>query len=110
MKKYVDQTDLSTVLSWCVAQGVGDLRTREAVMRLCRHVVGPTTLVLTGVGSSKICVIRAVREITGLRVAEAKDWVESYPQHLSTLGPASQLPTIAKALRLAGATIEARLL
>ncbi|MDE0109440.1 MAG: 50S ribosomal protein L7/L12 [Bryobacterales bacterium] len=37
------------------------------------------TVMLTGIGSQKIKVIKAVREITGLGLKEAKDLVDSTP-------------------------------
>lgn len=37
------------------------------------------TVMLTGIGSQKIKVIKAVREITGLGLKEAKDLVDSAP-------------------------------
>jgi large subunit ribosomal protein L7/L12 len=39
-------------------------------------------VVLTGVGDKKIQVIKAVREITGLGLKEAKDLVESAPSNV----------------------------
>lgn len=38
------------------------------------------TVVLTGAGDKKVAVIKAVREITGLGLKEAKDLVEGAPQ------------------------------
>ena len=64
------------------------------------------TVVLTAVGSNKINVIKAVREITGLGLKEAKDLVEAAPKAVKEGIPKAQADEMKKKLEEAGATVE----
>ncbi len=64
------------------------------------------TVVLTNAGANKIQVIKVVREITGLGLKEAKDFVESLPKTVKENIPKEQAEDIKKKLEQAGATVE----
>ena len=60
---------------------------------------------LTGVGSSKVGVIKVVRTITGLGLKEAKEKVDSAPAIIKEGASKEEAEEIAKKLEEAGATI-----
>lgn len=63
-------------------------------------------VVLTGFGSSKVPVIKAVRGITGLGLKEAKDLVESAPGNLKEGVSKEEAEDMKKQVEEAGGTIE----
>lgn len=63
-------------------------------------------VVLKEVGANKIGVIKAVRELTGLGLVEAKKLVESVPATVKEAQPKESAEAIVKALAEAGATAE----
>jgi large subunit ribosomal protein L7/L12 len=63
-------------------------------------------VVLTSVGSSKISVIKIVREITGLGLKEAKDLVDGVPKTVKENVAKAEAEEIKKKLAEAGATVE----
>ncbi|MBU6423954.1 MAG: 50S ribosomal protein L7/L12 [Chloroflexi bacterium] len=64
------------------------------------------TVVLKEAGASKINVIKAVREITGLGLKEAKDLVDGAPKPVKENIGKDEANTIKKKLEDAGATVE----
>ena len=64
------------------------------------------TVTLTAVGDSKINVIKAVREITGLGLKEAKDLVDAAPKAVKENVNKEEADSIAAKLKDAGATAE----
>jgi len=64
------------------------------------------TVVLTAVGSNKINVIKAVREVTSLGLKEAKDLVDGAPKPVKEGVSKDEAETIKKKFTDAGATIE----
>ena len=64
------------------------------------------TVVLTDAGASKISVIKAVREITGLGLAESKALVDGAPKPVKENAPKAEADEIKAALEAAGATVE----
>ena len=60
-------------------------------------------VVLESVGSNKIAVIKAVRELTGLGLKEAKDLVEGAPKAVKEGLPKADAEAAAKKLEDAGA-------
>jgi len=66
------------------------------------------TVVLTSAGAQKINVIKAVRELTGLGLKEAKDLVEGAPKPVKESIPKAQAEEIKKKLTEAGATVEVK--
>jgi large subunit ribosomal protein L7/L12 len=65
-------------------------------------------VVLTSFGSSKVPVIKAVREVTGLGLKEAKDLVESAPTTVKEGMPADEAEALKKKLEEVGATVEVK--
>ncbi len=64
------------------------------------------TVVLAGVGSEKIKVIKVVRELTGLGLKEAKDLVDNAPQNIKEGIEKPEAEAIKAQLEEAGATVE----
>lgn len=65
-------------------------------------------VVLASFGENKVGVIKAVREITGLGLKEAKDLVESAPAPLKEGVSKADAADIKKKLEEAGATVEVK--
>ena len=65
-------------------------------------------VILTDAGSSKINVIKTVREITGLGLKEAKETVESAPKAIKVGVSKSEADDIKKKLEGAGAKVEVK--
>lgn len=63
-------------------------------------------VVLAGFGSNKLGVIKAVREITGLGLKEAKDLVEGAPKTLKEGVSKADAEALKKQLEEAGASVE----
>ncbi len=63
-------------------------------------------VVLAEVGSNKIAVIKAVREITGLGLKEAKDLVEGAPKAVKEGAAKADAEELKKKLEAAGAKVE----
>ena len=64
------------------------------------------TVVLAAVGEKKVEVIKAVREITGLGLKEAKDLVEGAPQPVKEGVNKADSESFKKKLEAAGAKVE----
>ena len=64
------------------------------------------TVVLAAAGDKKINVIKAVREITGLGLKEAKDLVEAAPKAVKEGIPKDEAEKIKAALEKVGAKVE----
>lgn len=65
-------------------------------------------VVLAGFGSNKLGVIKAVREITGLGLKDAKELVEGAPKEVKTGVSKDEAEKIKKALEEAGAVVEVK--
>lgn len=65
-------------------------------------------VILTGVGSNKINVIKAVREVTSLGLKEAKDLVDGAPKPIKEGVSKEEAETIKKKFTDAGATVEVK--
>ena len=63
-------------------------------------------VVMTGFGDKKLNVIKAVRELTGLGLKEAKDMVEGVPQTVKSGVSKEEAEKVAETLKEAGATVE----
>ena len=63
-------------------------------------------VVLTGAGANKVGVIKAVREITGLGLKEAKDLVDGAPKNVKEAVAKADAEAAVKKLIEAGATAE----
>lgn len=66
------------------------------------------TVILKGPGASKIAVIKAVRELTGLGLKEAKDVVDSAPKAVKENVSKEEADSVAKKLTEAGAEVEVK--
>jgi large subunit ribosomal protein L7/L12 len=69
---------------------------------------GPSTVtvMLTGVGGAKVAVIKAVKEITGLGLVDAKKLVDALPAEIKKDVSTDEADKIKKTLTDAGATVE----
>jgi len=65
-------------------------------------------IVLTAYGDKKIQVIKAVRELTGLGLKEAKDLVEGVPKTVKEGISKEEAETVKKKLEEAGGTVETK--
>ena len=65
-------------------------------------------VILTGFGDKKLNVIKAVREITGLGLKEAKDMVEGCPKPVKEGVSKEEAEKIKAALVEAGATVDVK--
>jgi large subunit ribosomal protein L7/L12 len=65
-------------------------------------------VVLASFGSSKVPVIKAIREITGLGLKEAKDLVEGVPANVKEGVEADEAEELKKKLEEVGATVEVK--
>ena len=63
-------------------------------------------VILASFGANKLNVIKAVREITGLGLKDAKDLVEGAPKAVKEGATKEEAESIKKALEEAGATVE----
>ena len=64
------------------------------------------TVVLASFGENKVNVIKAVRELTGLGLKEAKDLVDGAPKPVKEGLPKAQAEDMKKKLEEAGGTVE----
>ncbi len=64
------------------------------------------TVVLKDAGATKIAVIKAVREATGLGLKEAKDLVDAAPKTIKENMPKEEADKLVEALQAAGAMVE----
>ena len=65
-------------------------------------------VILKEFGAKKLDVIKAVREITGLGLKDAKDLVEGAPKEVKTGVSKEEAESIKKALEEAGAVVEVK--
>lgn len=65
-------------------------------------------VILTGAGASKINVIKAVREITGLGLKEAKELVDNAPKPLKEKVAKEEAEAVKAKLEEAGASVEVK--
>jgi large subunit ribosomal protein L7/L12 len=66
------------------------------------------SVILTAVGSNKINVIKAVREVTSLGLKEAKDLVDGAPKPIKEGVNKEEAEAIKKKFTEAGATVEVK--
>ena len=63
-------------------------------------------VILAGAGSSKVGVIKAVREVSGLGLKDAKDLVDNAPKTLKEGASKEEAEQIKEKLEAAGASVE----
>ena len=66
------------------------------------------TVILKGPGANKINVIKAVRELTGLGLKEAKDLVDGAPKNVKENVSKEDAAAVANKLKEAGAEVEVK--
>ena len=66
------------------------------------------TVVLSAIGDNKVNVIKAVRELTGLGLKEAKDLVDGAPKPVKEAIPKADAEAARKKLEEAGAKVEVK--
>ena len=66
------------------------------------------TVVLAAIGENKVNVIKAVRELTGLGLKEAKDLVDGAPKPVKEAIPKADAEAAKKKLEEAGAKVEVK--
>ncbi|MEG0330303.1 MAG: 50S ribosomal protein L7/L12 [Longicatena sp.] len=66
------------------------------------------TVTLTDIGATKVAVIKAVREITGLGLVDAKGIVDKCPSVIKENVPAAEAEEMKAKLVAAGATVEVK--
>lgn len=66
------------------------------------------TVMLVGIGENKINVIKAVREITGLGLKEAKDLVDTAPKAVKENVSKDEADSVSAKLTEAGAKVEVK--
>jgi len=64
------------------------------------------SVIMTSFGANKVNVIKAIREVTGLGLKEAKDLVEGVPAHVKDGISKADAEELKKKLQEAGATVE----
>ncbi|MFP9114831.1 50S ribosomal protein L7/L12 [Flavobacterium sp. RHBU_3] len=64
------------------------------------------TVVLKDAGASKLAVVKAVKELTGLGLKEAKDLVDGVPANVKEAVSKDEAEGLKKALEEAGAVVE----
>jgi len=64
------------------------------------------TVVLKEAGASKLAVVKAVKELTGLGLKEAKDLVDGAPSNIKEAVSKDEAEGLKKALEEAGAVVE----
>ena len=119
MEKMVDELSQLTVMQ--IADLTKKLEDKWGVKAAPIAVAGPAsaaapaavkeeqtefTVMLTGAGAQKIQVIKAIREITGLGLKEAKDLVEAAPKTVKEQVGKADAEEMKKKLTEAGATVE----
>ena len=85
--------------------------TAAAPVAVAAAEAGPAanvTVTLTDVGATKVAVIKAVREITGLGLVDAKGLVDKVPSEIKKDIPAEEGAKIKEQLEAAGATVEVK--
>jgi large subunit ribosomal protein L7/L12 len=73
---------------------------------VAEEVKDEVDVILTGVGSNKIQVLKVVREITGLGLKEAKDLVDTTPKPVKSKIKKAEADEIKKKIEEQGGTVE----
>ena len=119
MDKIIDELSNLTIMQ--IAELTKKLEDKWGVKAAAVAVAGPAagaapaaaaveqtefTVVLSNAGGNKIQVIKAIREITGLGLKEAKDLVEAAPKTVKEQVSKADAEEMKKKLSEAGATVE----
>jgi len=101
VKQLEERLGVSAAAATVVSGVAGPAAAAEAVEEQTEF-----TPVLTGVGSNKIAVIKAVREITSLGLKEAKELVDNAPKPIKENVSKDEAEGIQKKITEAGGTVE----
>ena len=87
---------------------VSAIEEKFGVVAAAEEAAGPSevTVTLTDVGGTKVAVIKAVREITGLGLVDAKKLVDGVPAAIKENVSPEEAESIKEKLVAAGATVE----
>lgn len=103
VKKLEEELGVSAAAAVAAVPVAAGSATEEAAEEQTEFAV-----VLTGAGSQKIKVIKAVREITGLGLKEAKDLVDSAPKPVKENVPKEEAEQLRAKLADVGAEVEVK--
>ncbi len=101
VKKLEEDLGVSAAAAVAAVPGVADGGSAEAAAEQTEFAV-----VLTGHGANKIKTIKAIREITGLGLKEAKDFVDSAPKPVKEGVTKEEAEEIKDKLAAVGAEVE----
>ena len=117
--KFIEEVKTLTVME--LSELVKALETEFGVSASAVAVVAPAgaaavveeeqtefTVVLKSAGGTKIAVIKAVRELTGLGLKEAKDVVDGAPNNIKENVSKEDADAAAEKLKAAGADVEVK--
>ena len=93
-----DEYGIEPAAAAVVVSGGGEAAAEEAQTEF--------TVVLKEAGASKLAVVKAVKELTGLGLKEAKDIVDSTPANIKEGVSKDEAEGLKKALEEAGAVVE----
>lgn len=100
VKAIEEKFDVTAAAPVAVVAGGGDAAADAAPAQV--------TVTLTEAGATKVAVIKAVREITGLGLVEAKGLVDKTPAEIKKDIPAEEGAKIKEQLEAAGASVEVK--
>ena len=91
-----------------IEEKFGVVAAAAAPAAAAEEAAGPSevTVTLTNVGGTKVAVIKAVREITGLGLVDAKKLVDGVPAAIKENVSPEEAESIKEKLVAAGATVE----
>jgi large subunit ribosomal protein L7/L12 len=93
-----DEYGIEPAAAAVVVSGGGEAAAEEAQSEF--------TVVLKDAGASKLAVVKAVKELTGLGLKEAKDLVDSAPSNIKEGVSKDEAEGLKKSLEEAGAVVE----
>ncbi|WP_041139891.1 50S ribosomal protein L7/L12 [Beduini massiliensis] len=100
VKAIEEKFDVTAAAPVAVVAGGGDAAADAAPAQV--------TVTLTEAGATKVAVIKAVREITGLGLVDAKGLVDKLPGTIKENISADEAASIKEKLEAAGATVEVK--
>ena len=100
VKAIEEKFDVTAAAPVAVVAGAGDAAADAAPAQV--------TVTLTEAGATKVAVIKAVREITGLGLVDAKGLVDKVPSVIKEKVSADEAKEIKEKLEAAGATVEVK--
>jgi len=106
----VEALDLSKKLAeeWNIDLDALKSAPAGAVAEAAKPADAPVSVVLTSYGEKKINVLKAVKEIMGLGLMEAKTFVENLPKPLEEEVDKEKAEEIKKKIEEAGGTVEVK--